>query len=448
MVEAPYCVVCRRSSACKWRKHVFLRGHQQATQQFLLHHVSRIQTLLDAATSDSSGFWRCVFCDAALATGDAVTHLGSEAHRKQVEAFCRHYRCDGDRQLRPQLWLSAVQRREFDTKLKKGTEKQEAVDQSGRDREAFLTSAASRLQEVVCGSVNPVEVKQGELLGPQVTADAKRYKTVSSVEGVVQNPLGRHEGKRVWGGGIVKLRKHEWIPWTVDQLVKEEQAGQPETQQADVNDSPFAHRVTELAQGGGLSSIASVSWGASVGNVHTAAVPPWMVQTEEEYKQSNRREQTAMSPSTRTIHKAERKRKDIFSELQSKSEYGPDWLPNFGGVWQEGSRSKTKQAFRKTSHAHPSPKRSPGKIARTSSSQLDVLHVAPVEVFPVKSSLETSVVQFSPPGVPTISKREEATLITPEEAADKASNPLDAKKQLLLAQKERLRAKMAARRRR
>eukprot|EP00644_Phytophthora_capsici_P018279 jgi/Phyca11/127389/e_gw1.68.69.1 len=364
VVEAPYCVVCRRSSACKWRKHVFLRGHQQATQQFLLHHVSRIQTLFDAATSDSSGFWRCVFCDAALATGDAVTHLGSDAHRKQVEAFCRHHRCDANRQLRPQLWLNAVQRREVRC-------------------QAFLTSAASRLQEVVCGSVNPVEVKQGELLGPQV---AKRYKTVSSVEGVVQNPLGRHEGKRVWGGGIVKLRKHEWIPWTVDQLVREEQAGQPETHQAEVNDSPFAHRVTELAQGGGLSSIASVSWGASVGNVHTAAVPPWMVQTEEEYKQFNRREQTAPPPSTRTIHKAERKRKDIFSELQSKSEYGPDWLPNFGGVWQEGSRSKTKQAFRKTSHAQPSP-------------------------------------------------------------ADKASNPLDAKKQLLLAQKERLRAKMAARRR-
>ncbi|KAK1940610.1 TITAN-like protein [Phytophthora citrophthora] len=468
-VEAPYCVVCRRSSACKWRKHVFSRGHQQATQPFLLHHVSRIQALLDASTSGSLDSWRCVFCDAALATEDALTHLGSETHRKQVETFCRHHRCDADRQLRPQLWINAVQRREvccrratnsrlfpcteqLETKVEKREikqEKQEIVDHTGTDRQAFLTSAALRLQEVASDRrrvvENSVEVKQEELLGPQVAADTKQYKTVSSAEGVLQNPLGRHEGKRVWGGGVVKLRKHEWIPWTIDQLVKEEQTGQPETQQTGVDDSPFAHRVTELAKGEGLSSIASISWGECVGNVHTSAVPPWMVQTEEEYKQCNRREQAARPPPIRATYKAEGKRRDIFSELQSKSEYGPDWLPNFGGVWQDGPRSKTKQAFRKVAPAYSSRERAPNKTAETSSSQLDVL--APAEVLPpVKAPLEACAPQSSTLGVPAITQREETTSMPAEKPTSKASNPLDAKKQLLLAQKERLRAKMAARR--
>lgn len=112
--EAPYCVVCRRSSAVKWRKHVFSRGHQQAAQKFLLLQVTRLQALCNPATSDSSAtnWWRCVFCDAALATADALTHFGSEPHRKQVEGFCRLHRCDADRQTRPQLWLQAAQHRE------------------------------------------------------------------------------------------------------------------------------------------------------------------------------------------------------------------------------------------------------------------------------------------------------------------------------------------------
>lgn len=29
---------------------------------------------------------------------------------------------------------------------------------------------------------------------------------VESADGVLQHPLGRHKGQRVWGGGIVKLR--------------------------------------------------------------------------------------------------------------------------------------------------------------------------------------------------------------------------------------------------
>lgn len=116
VAEAPFCVACRRSSAVKWRKHVFSRGHQRAAQQFLLRHAGKLQELCDAATTTALAsdvnWWRCVFCDVALATADAVAHFGGDGHRAQVEAFCRHHRCDADRQTRPQLWLQAAKRRE------------------------------------------------------------------------------------------------------------------------------------------------------------------------------------------------------------------------------------------------------------------------------------------------------------------------------------------------
>ncbi|KAG7386941.1 hypothetical protein PHYPSEUDO_014925 [Phytophthora pseudosyringae] len=487
VAEAPYCVVCRRSSAVKWRKHVFSRGHQQAAQQFLLHHVTRLQALCDAATPDVSAAdrWRCVFCDAALATAAALTHFGSEPHRRRVEAFCRQHRCDADRQSRPQLWLNAARRRELEAALKKSEvdqagqdgereeERAPTVDQAANERaEAFLSSAAARLQEVQAdrrrAALEPpvVEVEtraqqQEALLGPQMVlaTGARRCKTVTSAEGVLQNPLGRHEGKRVWGGGIVKQRKAEWVPWAIDQLVKEEQLDHPDTLQTGADIASFAHRVTEHARGDGLSSIASVSWGASVGNVHTAAVPPWMVQTEEEYKQCNRIEQAAPPPALlkKGNSKAEakhEKRRDVFTELQSKSEYGPDWLPNFGGVWQEGPRSKTKQAFRKSVHAAKSScDRVPARPAEPRPSQLTAelptqrkLSVKsqpplPPQYPPSERSEVSSTPQYKTPTLPPPAppKTEEGKSTTP--------NPLDAKKQVLLVQRERLRAKMAARRR-
>ncbi|KAF1783484.1 Coiled-coil domain-containing protein 84 [Phytophthora cactorum] len=416
-VEAPYCVVCRRSSSGKWRKHVFSRSHQQAAQQFLLHQVSRLQALRSGLTNV---LWRCVFCDAALATADAPKHFGGESHRKQVETFCRQHRCDADRQTRPQLWLNAAQRREAAlAKREAGVEEQEklqeeveTVDQASSQRvEAFLSSAASRLEEVESKRRRGVEEtpvdevatreQQDALLGhrrpdPGAARHSLRRKAYCRTLSVVMTA-------RACGA----LRKAEWIPWPIDQLVREEQTDHPEVQQTGVDNASFVHRMTELARGEGLSSIASVTWGASVGNVHTAAVPPWMVQTEEEYKQCNRRAQETPPPAlpTKWNNKAEtkdKKRRDIFSELQAKSDYGPDWLPNFGGVWQEGPRSMTKQAPPHSAH---------------------------------RRSFQTPTRGFK------------LDSIRVPQSHSKSTNPLDAKKQSLLAQKERLRAKMAARRR-
>lgn len=39
---------------------------------------------------------------------DWVEHSAGEAHRKRVEAFCRHHRCDTDRAYRERVCLSAA----------------------------------------------------------------------------------------------------------------------------------------------------------------------------------------------------------------------------------------------------------------------------------------------------------------------------------------------------
>ncbi|CAI5717223.1 unnamed protein product [Peronospora destructor] len=465
--KVPYCIVCRHSIAIKWCKHVFSHGHQKAAKQFLQLHLNRLQTLCKTVTFHSLDHFRCVFCDSALVSADALAHFASEVHRKRVQEFCRHHRCDVDRQIRSQLWLQEVQLQEFERRLnaskvsdqvEKKEKDQDVKDTTTERVEAFLSSATSRLQEVqekwrAIEEISNVEVtresEQESVLGPQLVR-VKCGKTVTSSEGILQNPFGRHEGKRVWGGGIVKVQKTEWILWPIDQLVKEEEhVDQPDMQQTGMEGMPFTHRVTEIAQGEGLSSVKPVSWVACVGNVHTAAVPPWMVQTEEEYKKCNQRKQAVQLPvvATGLTNKADKTRRDVFSELQSKSEYGKDWLPNFGGVWQEGPRSKTKQAFRKAANAaKPSRDLDRARQLLSSPSQLQVQTLLP------RVSRAHSQEPQLPPGVqesvPEL-KREVSSVSTSEskDNASKIANPLDAKKQLLLGQKESLRVKMAAKRR-
>ncbi|RMX62234.1 hypothetical protein KXD40_004988 [Peronospora effusa] len=464
--QVPYCIVCRHSITMKWRKHVFSHGHQKAASEFLHVQLNRLQTIWKPVTFKSLDHFCCVFCDLALVSADALAHFASKLHRKRVQAFCRHYRCDVDRQIRSQLSLQEVQVQEFERRLNASkvtdqverNEKDEEVKHAANERvEVFLSSAASKLQEVqergrafkeMSDVAVTTESEQESLLGPQ-RVRVKCGKTVTSSEGILQNSFGRHEGKRVWGGGIVKLRKAEWILWPIDQLVKEEQADQPDMQQTGMEGMSFTHRVTEIAQGEGLSSVKPVSWVACVGNVHTAAVPPWMVQTEEEYKKCNQRKQAVRFPvvATGLTNKADKKRRDVFSELQSKSEYGKDWLPNFGGVWQEGPRSKTKQAFRKAANvAKPSRDRDRARQSKSSPSQLQVQtlfqRVSPAnsQAPQLTAGVQNSVQELERE-VPSLSPSES------KENESKIVNPLIAKKQLLLAQKESLRAKMAAKKR-
>uniref|UniRef100_A0AAV1URU6 Uncharacterized protein n=1 Tax=Peronospora matthiolae TaxID=2874970 RepID=A0AAV1URU6_9STRA len=230
------------------------------------------------------------------------------------------------------------------------------------------------------------------------------------------------------------------------------------TQLTEPSGRVLTHRVTELAQGQGCSSIVSVSWGASVGNVHSAAVPPWMVQTEEEYKQCNRRDQVASVSGLVTCQQqrkrrmAEGKRRDIFTELESKSEYGPDWLPNFGGVWQEGSRFKTKQAFRKAADME----KYASRLDRPYPSRFSLSDLPRQPRSPRVTPAVSQMGQCLSPQRPAVQQQsvvevQQEIIIAPasETIAQNAkhASAIDVKKQLLIAQKERLRAKMAARKR-
>lgn len=132
---------------------------------------------------------------------------------------------------------------------------------------------------------------------------ADRLRTqVASVDGILQNPTGWHDGKRVWGGGIVPVRKaSRWLPWPIDELEQRmsesmtatlrEEAGAAvqhslgaageRLQDSEPDDEIVQPRQPQPAPSvAGLTAVARrVAVGTNgqpLGNVHTGAAPPWL----------------------------------------------------------------------------------------------------------------------------------------------------------------------------
>eukprot|EP01121_Diplochlamys_sp_Union-15-3_P008552 TRINITY_DN2277_c0_g1_i2.p1 TRINITY_DN2277_c0_g1~~TRINITY_DN2277_c0_g1_i2.p1 ORF type:complete len:213 (+),score=53.64 TRINITY_DN2277_c0_g1_i2:388-1026(+) len=188
-------------------------------------------------------------------------------------------------------------------------------------------------------------------------AKKKEPVTVISKLGIYQNPTGWHQGRRVWGGGIVKVKQEDWIPWKIDlddsvsTYIGESFMGEVPTfhQNQTIQTSESLRGLTTAkAWAPNLMSIEVQELTPGEGNVHSGAIPPWM-------KQDDDKTNADLEALLEKFRKQERERKkkknpnrvgaDFVMKQLYKHKASEDWLPNFGGVWQPGPRSLTKKEF-------------------------------------------------------------------------------------------------------
>ncbi|XP_024173021.1 TITAN-like protein [Rosa chinensis] len=98
------------------------------------------------------------------------------------------------------------------------------------------------------------------------------------------------------------------------------------------------------------------------GNVYTGALPPWFAADEENQlsipiqpvsgtllpPSSKSGKSKKLNPKRVGAAWAERRKRELEMEQRGeivKSDYDANWLPNFGGVWQSGTRKETKKEF-------------------------------------------------------------------------------------------------------
>lgn len=170
----------------------------------------------------------------------------------------------------------------------------------------------------------------------------------------MQNPSGFTEtGKRVWGGGIVKLSKKEWVDWPIDliflHLYQRQSSVQKLIQEAEVRQrkeeatkqkEAVLRMHTVGATAPGLTCICKQQSNTEIGNIHSMALPPWLSPGENSKAMRQWKKQMEYEERYNKRFKA----LDVGVVRGKKAK--EDWLPNFGGVWSTGPRQQNRNSFR------------------------------------------------------------------------------------------------------
>ena len=98
-------------------------------------------------------------------------------------------------------------------------------------------------------------------------------------------------------------------------------------------------------------------------NVHTGAPPPWLKANEHDPNNlllrscgpPGKGKSRKLNPKRVGAAWAERRRAEM--EMEKRGEIVPEtsdssWLPNFGGVWQSGTRKESRKGFEKNRKLH------------------------------------------------------------------------------------------------
>lgn len=114
-----------------------------------------------------------------------------------------------------------------------------------------------------------------------------------------------------------------------------------------------------------MTQISSTSKVALEGNVHTGAPPPWLDATKGDNLDPawkpisrnhvhSRAEKSKLNPKRVGAAWAERRKLELEMERRGErvnNNFDANWLPNFGRVWQSGTRKESRKEFQTESKA-------------------------------------------------------------------------------------------------
>jgi len=219
-----------------------------------------------------------------------------------------------------------------------------------------LQDNLKKLNEPTQMHQNPIATAVPSLKEQKNSVEAKNPQTRVSKLGIFQNPTGIHEGKRVWGGGIIKIPQHEWIPWPIDLDSDDNREGESFMGAAPTKG---VHAMNKAAKGQGIYT--EHAFAANFGSVQIPKmnepnvfspghIPPWIKPYEAELfpelitslaEARHKSKEDRKNPNrVGAAWVAQRKAMGIQSGIPE------NWLPNFGRVFNHGPRSATSQEFR------------------------------------------------------------------------------------------------------
>jgi hypothetical protein len=397
-----YCRVCRHNHN-HGKKHRYQTKHKVALEKTLNKEAAKVQeyryyinNVTLSASEETANSW-CMFCDKEIpkesnriACFATLQHFATKDHKRRVIEFLKEMGCASDNRTKYLLtkgefhkFASRAEEILMDLENKKLSTLTNSLEHklaNGVNIQSPLgpSSPISTSPGTGSSSNNPsqIDIYNNSNMSPDVN-DAggqvkptegaatpveppKAPRTVISMNGIKQNPTGWSEGERVWGGGIVKYKKGsiEWIPWPIDldnegdtfestslmggtmPVVRDGVIKPPS------GSGPVPSIQTEFAFGENLTALPAQPLAEGEGNVHSGAIPPWMMDDEGKPIPTIVTGLTLADREKDRNRRKKQNKKKIGSDINRQEQtYWDSWLPDFGRVWQAGPRSHTRREF-------------------------------------------------------------------------------------------------------
>ncbi|XP_052817392.1 centrosomal AT-AC splicing factor-like [Mya arenaria] len=332
-----YCSLCKVNHNTG-KKHVYSKRHQLILKNILQKFQTKIQqvkgTLFSPVAKDleyeaGAKFW-CYFCAIEVDKHDIMEsckvlgygllqHIASDEHKAGLEQFFWDNLVK--KEMKPRYVLSIEDLSIFKKAAFLAVKKYQKASEADIKQAAFeIAAAETRRQEHLS------ESNQSKQITSQLEANTGNQSTTEA------------ENQSISARGVKQSAEMRWpiSPGKVNQSAKGGAS----------RDGKQPGKRTVLAHGEGLSCI-SQPGGAEDGNVHSGAMPPWLLNdtptsrgeigpTLEDYQKHLHQEKRAKLPAMR-----------VGANFDHQGTADTSWLPSFGRVWSKGRRLQSKQHFEK-----------------------------------------------------------------------------------------------------
>ncbi|XP_022897111.1 TITAN-like protein isoform X3 [Olea europaea var. sylvestris] len=381
--EFEFCQVCKLNHN-KGRRHIYFPSHKNSLSSLLMRFQSKLSDvkffvktpiILRPEHADRSCLW-CIFCDcdileldSTFACGNAIRHLASEEHWKRVKGFM--WKHGGEKDRVDSFRISEADFAKWEKKCN-GLKTESANAESRGTLIGPMNDIHNELNFDSVNSFDKTDIQYFDFNTSKSVVPLQSYTNersqisysdlsrVSEAGPPLQNMLG---GTQVGDARVLKNSAgYVGYQHSCNTLV-----GACSSSGYVINGSQVcpgertANGVSSSQVLQNLTQITSLPREATEGNVHTGAPPPWFDATEGNQRDvrlkpefsnfvSHSGKSSKLNPKRVGAAWAERRKKEL--ELEKKGElvtnnFDANWLPNFGRVWQLGTRKESRKEFHK-----------------------------------------------------------------------------------------------------
>ncbi|XP_004916119.2 coiled-coil domain-containing protein 84 isoform X2 [Xenopus tropicalis] len=338
------CNVCKRSVFTGRRKHVYERSHRERLAGLLKGFSSKVagaRKMIKVASvvkydslEHEQRFW-CYCCeeevkrhtsDGTLTVlyGGMLEHMKSPQHKKAVNKFWWIHQAE--RNLKEQFLLTSEEYERFKSSLIKALENYEETE------DVLIKEVAAQIREVESSRFAMLQ----SLLEVCFLRSNEQYPNQLVHKMPVTQPTGEEE---VWSNDAHLTGRAttciEAVPTDCD-----------EAGPSGINNKALG--IPPTGSGPCLTFVGHQEMPVK-GNVHTGALPPWMIPDEEDGTEAVQE----IGPSFEEFLKQKEKMKlkklppnRVGANFDHSSITDEDWLPSFGRVWNSGRRWQSRHQYR------------------------------------------------------------------------------------------------------